>query len=332
MQNGSSEFLMSLQDVHKYFPVGRGVFARRRQYVRAVDGVSFSIRAGQTLGLVGESGSGKSTIGRMITRLLEPTGGTMTFEGQDITHLTGHELRRFRPNVQMVFQDPYNSLNPRLTIEKIISEPLRINKRGTRQHIQARTRELLEAVGLSSRVADRLPHEFSGGQRQRVAIVRAIALNPKLVVCDEPVSALDVSIQAKILNLLVDLQQEFHLTYLFISHDLSVVRLLSDWIAVMYLGQIVETASAELLFAKQLHPYTQALIDAIPDPYARSGFSVLPGEIPSNVHPPKGCRFHTRCPKKMSTCEREPPALHEVEPGRSVACFLHHKMNIERRE
>ena len=323
---------MSLQDVHKYFPVGRGVFARSRQYVRAVDGVSFSIRAGQTLGLVGESGSGKSTIGRMITRLLEPTGGTMTFEGQDITHITGHELRQFRPNVQMVFQDPYNSLNPRLTIEKIISEPLRINKWGTRQNIQARTRELLEAVGLSPRVADRLPHEFSGGQRQRVAIVRAIALNPRLVVCDEPVSALDVSIQAKILNLLVDLQQEFHLTYLFISHDLSVIRLLSDWIVVMYLGQIVETAPADLLFSKQLHPYTQALIDAIPEPYVRSGFSILPGEIPSNVRPPKGCRFHTRCPKKMSICERASPALHEVEPGRCVACFLHHKMNIERRE
>jgi oligopeptide/dipeptide ABC transporter ATP-binding protein len=264
----------------------------------------------------------------MIARLLEPTAGTIVFEDQDITHLKGNALRHFRPNVQVVFQDPYTSLNPRLSVEKIVAEPLRINKRGSKDEIQAQTQELLEAAGLPPKDSNRRPHAFSGGQRQRIAIARALALNPKLVVCDEPVSALDMSIQAKILNLLVDLQEQFHLTYLFISHDLSVVRLVSDWVAVMYLGQIVENGPAEALFAKPLHPYTEALMAAIPDPYQRTGITVLPGEVPSNIDPPQGCRFHTRCPAKMSKCEQDMPLLHSVEENRQVACFLHHEVTM----
>ena len=322
------ESILSLRDAHQYFPSGR------RQFVRAVDGVDLDLRDGQSLGLVGESGSGKTTIGRMIARLLEPTGGAITFAGQDVTHLRGRALRRYMPNVQVVFQDPHTSLNPRLPIGRIIAEPLRINRAGSRRHIQRRVHELLDTVGLSARDAGRMPSDFSGGQRQRIAICRAIALNPRIVVCDEAVSALDVSIQAKILNLLNDLQRQFALTYLFISHDLSVVRLVSDRIAVMYLGKLVETAPADALFAEPLHPYTEALLASVPDPYDRKGFSVLPGEIPSNITPPRGCRFHTRCPRKMEVCERRSPALHPVSngggaEGRSVACFLHHE-EVER--
>ena len=312
--------ILSVRGAHHYFPSGR------RQFVRAVDGVDLDLRDGQSLGLVGESGSGKTTIGRMIARLLEPTGGTITFAGQDVTHLRGRALRRYMPNVQVVFQDPHTSLNPRLSIGSIIGEPLRINRFGSRRRIERRVHELLDTVGLSARDAGRMPADFSGGQRQRIAICRAIALNPRIVVCDEAVSALDVSIQAKILNLLNDLQRQFALTFLFISHDLSVVRLVSDRIAVMYLGKLVETAPADALFAEPLHPYTQALLAAVPDPYDRKGFSVLPGEIPSNIDPPRGCRFHTRCPSKMELCERRSPALHEVAEGRSVACFLHHEV------
>jgi oligopeptide transport system ATP-binding protein len=327
MIDSSSDALLSVQDLHMHFPIGGWTPGRERRYVRAVDGVSFSIQSGQTLGLVGESGCGKTTIGRMMARLLEPTRGTIEFDRQDITHLQGAALRKFRPNVQVVFQDPYTSLNPRLSIEKIVAEPLKINKQGERGEIRTRTRQLLEAVGLPFKNANRLPREFSGGQRQRVAIARALALNPQLVICDEPVSALDMSIQAKILNLLVDLQNQFHLTYLFISHDLSVVRLISDWVAVMYLGRIAEIGPAEALFADPLHPYTLALMAAIPDPHERAGIRALPGEIPSNVHPPTGCRFHTRCPEKMPVCERAVPALHPVGAGRRVACFLHHEVS-----
>ena len=315
--------ILTLRGAHQYFPSGR------RQFVRAVDGVDLDLRDGQSLGLVGESGSGKTTIGRMIARLLEPTGGAISFAGQDVTHLRGRALRRYMPNVQVVFQDPHTSLNPRLSVGRIIAEPLRINRAGSRRRIERRVHELLDTVGLSARDSERMPSEFSGGQRQRIAICRAIALNPRIVVCDEAVSALDVSIQAKILNLLNDLQRQFALTYLFISHDLSVVRLVSDRIAVMYLGKLVETAPADALFAEPLHPYTEALLASVPDPYDRKGFAVLPGEIPSNITPPRGCRFHTRCPRKMEVCERRSPALHEVAEGRSVACFLHHE-EVER--
>jgi oligopeptide transport system ATP-binding protein len=328
--NRSPDILLSVRNLCMHFPIGGWIPGRERHYVRAVDGVSFSIQSGQTLGLVGESGCGKTTTGRMIARLLEPTRGTIEFDGQDITHLQAGALRQFRPHVQVVFQDPYTSLNPRLSIEKVVAEPLKINKRGGNAEIQERTRDLLEAVGLPYKDARRPPREFSGGQRQRVAIARALALNPQLVICDEPVSALDMSIQAKILNLLGDLQKQFHLTYLFISHDLSVVRLISDWVAVMYLGRIAEIGPAETLFADPLHPYTLALMAAIPDPHERAGIRALPGEIPSNVHPPTGCRFHTRCPEKMPVCESQVPALHALDENRRVACFLHHNVSEAR--
>jgi oligopeptide/dipeptide ABC transporter ATP-binding protein len=289
-----------------------------------VNGVSFEIPEGQTVGLVGESGSGKTTVGRAVARLLEPTEGTIRFDGQDVTHIRGTALSDYLPNVQVVFQDPFNSLNPRLTVGKIVEEPLAINRRGTRTERQKRVGELLEAVGISPTDADRMPADFSGGQRQRIAICRALALSPKLVVCDEAVSALDVSIQAKILNLLVDLQDRFALTYLFISHDLSVVRLVSDYIVVMYLGQVVETAAAEDVFSKPLHPYTKALMDAVPDLHKRQEMTAIPGEIPSNITPPIGCPFYSRCPKRMEICQENPPQLVEVEDGRYVACFLYH--------
>ena len=317
--NGDSA-LLQVKNLKMHFPIrNQGA----RQFVRAVDGIDLSIPGGMTLSLVGESGCGKTTVGRIIAQLLKPTNGFITFDGRDISALQGAALRDFRPNIQMVFQDPYSSLNPRLTAEKIIAEPLKINGRNP-QDIQARVGELLDAVGISAAQSSRLPRKFSGGQRQRIAIARALALEPKLVVCDEPVSALDMSIQAKILNLLVNLQQNYHLTYLFISHDLSVVRLISDRVAVMYLGKVVETSETQPLFEDPLHPYTQSLIAAIPDPYDRKQVVPLRGEVPSNVNPPTGCHFHTRCPAKMAICEQRVPALKEVSPERRVACFLHH--------
>ena len=292
--------------------------------MRAVDGVSFSIPVGGTLGLVGESACGKTTTGLMLAHLLEPSAGSIVFDGRDVTMLRGAALRRFRPNIQMIFQDPYTSLNPRLSVAEIVAEPLRINHRGTRSEIDHRVRGLLDAVGLPAEVARRRPQEFSGGQRQRIAIARALALAPRLIVCDEPVSALDMSVQAKILNLLRDLQRQLGVSYLFISHDLSVVRIVADVVAVMYLGRIVETGPAEAVFADPRHPYTQALMAAVPDPYKRSGVTPLPGEVPSNINPPRGCRFAARCPARMPMCEASPPSLHEIEPARRVACFLHH--------
>lgn len=319
--------LLEVDNLQKHFPIGANYLNRNPRILRAVDGVSFSIKAGQTLALVGESGSGKTTVGRLITRLIEPTGGTIKFKGEDITHLRGKSLRHFRPRMQMVFQDPYTSLNPRLSIHRIIAEPLHINGWSSRQ-IQERVEELFDAVGLTPEHAQRLPHAFSGGQRQRVAIARALALNPELIICDEPVSALDMSIQARILNLLVDLQKRYNLTYLFISHDLSVVRLLADQVAVMYMGQIVEMGPTDSVFTNPLHPYTRALMDSVPDPYLRSGLKVLGGEVPSNIDPPGGCRFHTRCPARMSICSQRVPQPLEVPEAHMTSCFLHEETPI----
>ncbi len=316
--------LVAVKNLQMYYPLGSALPGRTPDYVRAVDDASFMIRPGQTLGLVGESGCGKTTVGRILARLLDPTSGRIYFQGRDVTRLRGSDLRHFRRNVQVVFQDPYTSLNPRLTVEKIIAEPLNINRWGTYVEIQRRVSTLLDAVGLGAGFANRLPNELSGGQQQRVAIARALAMEPKLVICDEPVSALDVSVQAKILNLLTHLQKQFDLTFLFISHDLSVVRLVSDWVAVMYLGKIVEQGPAEALFADPKHPYTQALLAAVPDPHVRTGISLLPGEVPSNIKPIVGCRFQSRCPRKMAVCETESPALFPVAEEHACACFLYH--------
>jgi oligopeptide/dipeptide ABC transporter ATP-binding protein len=303
--------LLRVSRLTKHFPVERGVVFRRRvAEVHAVDDVSFEIAGGETLGLVGESGCGKSTVARCVMRLLDSDAGTIEFGGEDVTRVRGDRLRRLRREMQMIFQDPFASLNPRMTVGDIVAEPLRVHGlwEGKRQ-----VRDLLERVGLSSEHLDRYPHEFSGGQRQRIGIARALALRPKLIVCDEPVSAVDVSMRAQVLNLLAELQEEFRLTYLFISHDLSVVRQVCDRVAVMYLGHIVEVAGRDALFDKALHPYTQALISAVPVPdpsvERRRGRIVLTGDVPSPQDPPPACRFHTRCWKAEEICEREKPEL-----------------------
>ncbi len=311
--------LVEVRDLSKHFHGGAG-----QGRVRAVDGVSFSILRGETFGLVGESGCGKSTTGRLIIRLIEPSAGAILFDGEDIARLDGEALRRKRVDFQMVFQDPYGSLNPRRKIIDAIREPLDIHRIGTRADRRRRAFELLERVGLAWLHAERYPHEFSGGQRQRIGIARALSLNPRFLVCDEAVSALDVSIQAQIVNLLRDLQRDLGLTYLFIAHDLSVVKHISDRIAVMYLGKIVEIAPRRSLFADPLHPYTQALLSAIPrpGPKAASRRVILEGDVPSPLNPPPGCRFHTRCPLAFERCRREEPELRAASPGQSAACHL----------
>jgi oligopeptide/dipeptide ABC transporter ATP-binding protein len=305
------EYLLNVAHLKMYFPVYGGIFRRKIGTVYAVDDLSFQIRTGETLGLVGESGCGKTTVGRSLLRLYEPTAGEILFDGKNILQLRRKEMRNLRRDMQMIFQDPFESLNSRHTIGEILEEPFVIHGIGLSRERRAKVQSILNRVGLPESAVPRFPHEFSGGQRQRIGIARAIALNPRLIICDEPVSALDVSIQSQILNLLLTLQQEMNLTYLFIAHDLAVVKHISDNIAVMYLGKIVEYADADSLYQNPLHPYTQALISAIPvpDPSVRREKQILKGDVPSPRNPPSGCRFHTRCPVKMSHCASEPPRL-----------------------
>jgi oligopeptide transport system ATP-binding protein len=328
--NGSAPVLLEAVDLVKHFAIRGGVVKRgTSDVVHAVDGVSLEVRRGETLGIVGESGCGKSTLGRLFVRLLEPTSGTLRFAGDDITTLSHGELRPYRRELQMIFQDPYASLNPRRRIGQIIADPLEIHGVGSGKEVRRRVLELLEVVGLSAQHVNRFPHEFSGGQRQRVGVARALALNPQVIVADEPVSALDVSIQAQVVNLLADLQDEYHLTYVFIAHDLGVVHHVSDRIAVMYLGVIVEIAPADGLYARPIHPYTEALLSAIPDidtgedDVLRERI-VLEGEVPSPIAPPSGCRFHTRCPYATDVCRVDPPPLADFGNGRFAAC--HHPL------
>src|SRR3989337_2680065 len=319
-----NDIIVDVRNLYKYFPITKGfIFQKQVGAVKAVDGISFNIRRGETLGLVGESGCGKTTTGRVILRLMEPTSGAASFEGRDIFKLKKEELRLLRRNMQIIFQDPYSSLNPRMTVGDIIGEPLEIHNLARGKEKMRRVQELLEIVGLSPYHANRYPHEFSGGQRQRIGIARALAVNPKLIICDEPVSALDVSIQAHVLNLLEELQKEFGLTYLFIAHDLSVVKHISDRIAVMYLGKIVEVAPTEELFSNPQHPYTEALLSAvpIPNPGMRRERIILPGDVPSPVNPPSGCRFHNRCLYAQESCRTNDPALVDYwGNGHQVAC------------
>jgi oligopeptide/dipeptide ABC transporter ATP-binding protein len=316
--------VLQVAGLRKYFPVLRGVLRRAVAQVKAVDGVSFSIEPGETLCLVGESGCGKSTVGKLILRFVEPSAGSIVLDGTDVTRLDQQAMRAHRRHVQMVFQDPYASLNPRLTAGTIVGEPLENFESIAASEREARVASVLQRVGLRQDAMNRYPFEFSGGQRQRLGIARALVVNPSLIIADEPVSALDVSVQAQVLNLLMDLQDEFKLTYLFISHDLGVVEHIGHRIAVMYLGQIVEIAPKEALFENPLHPYSQALIDAapIPDPRVRRTRLVIEGDVPSPMNPPPGCRFHTRCPYAFSRCRSEEPSLSEVAPGRFVACHL----------
>jgi len=326
MTANNNDVLLHVDNLVMHFPIYRGIFQRQVGAVRAVDGVSFDIKKGETLGLVGESGCGKSTTGRTILQLYKPTAGNVEFEGHDLVHLKHEPMRQMRRKMQMIFQDPYASLNPRMTVGQLIAEPLIVHNVATGEEINKRVEHLLTKVNLNPAFASRYPHEFSGGQRQRIGVARALALNPSFIICDEPISALDVSIQAQVVNLLEELQQELGLTYLFIAHDLSMVRHISDRVAVMYLGVIMELTSRDELYNNPLHPYTQALLSAvpIPDPVAdaKRERTILKGDVPSPANPPSGCRFRTRCPIAQPQCADSRPEFRELRPGHFVACHL----------
>ncbi len=327
MRDATPRALVQVRDLKMHFPIYAGLLRRRAGEVKAVDGISFDIMAGETLGLVGESGCGKSTVGRALLRLYTPTAGSVVIDGEDVATLSPEALRKKRPTMQMVFQDPQASLNPRMTLAAIIGEPLDEHTDWSGDQKLARVHELMDQVGLNRQFASRYPHEFSGGQRQRIGIARALALNPKFIVCDEPIAALDVSIQAQVVNLLEDLQDRLGLTYLFISHDLSMVRHIADRVAVMYLGQIAELSPRDDLYARPLHPYAQALLSAVPEPdptrEATRQRIILQGDVPSPANPPQGCNFCTRCPRVFDRCRIDEPRLAEVETGRFVACHLY---------
>jgi peptide/nickel transport system ATP-binding protein/oligopeptide transport system ATP-binding protein len=323
-KDGSTKDLIEVKNLVKYFPVRSGLLQRVVAWVQAVDDISFSIREGETLGLVGESGCGKTTVGRSMLRLIEPTRGEVSFDGTDVLSLKGNALKAMRRNMQIIFQDPYASLDPRMPIGESVMEGLNVHNIGTHQERIETMLATLKKVGLEDYHARRYPHEFSGGQRQRIGIARALALRPKFIICDEPVSALDVSIQSQVLNILKDLQREFSLTYLFIAHNLSVVEHISDRVAVMYLGKMVELADRDELYRQPLHPYTKALLSAIPipDPLLKRERIILKGDVPSPLNPPTGCRFHPRCPVAIDKCSREEPVFKQVKPDHWAACWL----------
>ncbi|MBI2921183.1 MAG: dipeptide ABC transporter ATP-binding protein [Planctomycetes bacterium] len=326
--------LLEVRDLVKHFPVKKGLFSRTVAHVRAVDGVSFGIEEGRTLGLVGESGCGKTTVGRSLLRLIEPTSGEVGFQGENVLRMRGGRLRAVRRHMQIIFQDPYSSLNPRMTVGAIVEEGMKIHGLGSRSERVAKVKALLAKVGLMEEHINRYPHEFSGGQRQRIGIARALAVEPRFIVCDEAVSALDVSIQAQVVNLLMDLKREYGLSYLFISHDLSVVEHISDDVSVMYLGEIVETAPKEEMFKNPLHPYTQALLSAVPqpDPERKRQRILLPGDVPSPVNPPSGCRFHPRCPQAMPECQIKVPPAYDMGGGHVVRCLLYDPVEVAKRK